>query len=104
MYLEITELSTILAIISVSTERVVETLKPVLPSFNEKYNTAIYSIIAFTVSLTLYKLNGFNVTFLNENNLWAQAAIVGLACSAGSGFWNNILTSIQSFKIKNLKS
>ena len=103
MYLELAELTTIITLISVSTERVVEILKPVLPQFNEKYNTAIYSIIAFSVSLTIYKLNGFNMVFINENNLWAQAVIVGLACSACSGFWNNVLSAIQTFKIKNLK-
>lgn len=99
MYLELTELTTIIALISSGTERVVEVLKPVLPKFNQVYNTAIYSIISFFISVAIYKLNNFNMAFLNENNVWAQAAIIGIACSAGAGFWNNILTAIQSFKL-----
>jgi hypothetical protein len=96
MIADISSVVTLIAILSVGTERVVEILKPALPTaiFN---STIVYSTTAIFVAAALYILNGTMLPLLSSN-LYIQAAIVGLACSAGSGFWNNLLSVLKDLK------
>jgi hypothetical protein len=95
MIADISSVVTLIAILSVGTERVVEILKPALPV--TKYSTVVYSTTAIFVASALYIINGTMLPLLSSN-MYIQAAIVGLACSAGSGFWNNLLSVLKDLK------
>lgn len=91
------QILTLFSVISVGTERVVEIIKPLLPYIDTKYRTAIYSAISYVVSSILFTVNNVPIIGMHSN-MFIQATIVGLACSAGSGFWNNIISAVKSIK------
>lgn len=99
MYIDLLNIVTLISIVSVATERVVEVAKPILPSFNKKYSTTIYSLLAMVVSCIILAINNFELLPM-FGVLMVQNLVLALACTAGSGFWNDILKIIQGFKIK----
>ena len=100
MYNDLVELTTILGLVSVATERVVEMLKPWIPKQeNVKYTTTFYSLLAYIISLLILSINNVQVPFLS-NYVYVQNITLALACTAGSGFWNDTLKVLQGFKIK----
>lgn len=98
MYLDIINIVTLISIVSIATERVVEISKPLLPTFNKKYNTTIYSLLALGVSCSILVINEFALLPM-FGALLIQNLVLALACTAGSGFWNDLLKILQGFKI-----
>lgn len=98
-YTEVSELVSTIMVVSVATERVVEIVKPMLPKFDTKYSTAVYSTLALTASTLILGINDVNVSMFHSNT-WIQAGVIGLACTAGSGVWSDVLKIIQNMKIK----
>jgi len=98
MYLDIVNIVTLISIVSIATERVVEISKPLLPTFNKKYNTTIYSLLALCVSCSILVINEFELLPM-FGALLIQNLVLALACTAGSGFWNDLLKILQGFKI-----
>lgn len=98
MYDRLFEVVTILAIVSVTTERVVEIIKPLLWEPNPKFKTFWYSLLAWMVATLVVLVNGIDLHI--SSNQIAGAFLAGLAGSAGSGFWNNILSILKGMKVK----
>ncbi len=99
MYLDIVDFTTIISLVSVATERAVEVLKPILPEPNPKYKTFVYSSLALGVSTTVIYVNEISTHLLSGSPV-IQTLVIGLACTAGSGFWNDTLKLLQNLKVK----
>ena len=99
MYNELAEITAILSLVSIATERVVEIVKPALPDYNPKYRTSVYSLIACSVSLVILGINNLPMPDMFPNVI-VQHVVLALACTAGSGFWNDALKVLQSLKVK----
>jgi hypothetical protein len=99
MYSDLTEIAGYISIVSVATERVVEILKPLLPKPNPAYTTTMYSTLAWLISTSIISINAINLPLISSG-LYTQAFVIGLACTAGSGFWNDILKALQTMKVK----
>ena len=97
---EATELVAVISVVSLATERVVSILKPmVAPLVKDKYTTTVYSSMALLVSVLILMVN--EITFaLFSSRPWEQAIVVALACTAGSGTWNDELKILQALKVK----
>lgn len=99
MYTEYADLVTTISLVSVATERVVEIAKPLLPKPNPKYTTAVYSLLALGISTLILGVNDINVAIFHSNQ-WLQAMVIGLACTAGSGFWSDALKLMRGMEVK----
>ena len=99
MYSDISELVTIISLVSISTERVVEIAKPMLPKPNPKYATAMYSLLSLVSATIILGVNDISVSIFHSNQ-WLQAGVIGLACTAGSGVWSDTLKIVQGMQVK----
>lgn len=99
MYNDLVEITSLISIVSIATERVVEIVKPMLPEFNAKYNTTNYSLMALGISLLILSVSDIPLSSM-FSILPVQNVVLALACTAGSGFWNDILKALQTLKIK----
>ena len=108
----LTNYVTLLVALSVSTERLVEIVKNIIPCLNtqyedakkEGYRKASLHVLAFCggiVTAILAKPAVSAVLSDALNNIWGYIAL-GLLASGGSGFWNGILTYI--LEVKNIKA
>ena len=98
-YTEISELVSTIVLVSVATERVVEIIKPMIPKPQPKYSTALYSTLSLVSSTLILVVNDVSISMFHSNQ-WVQAGVIGLACTAGSGVWNDVLKIVQGMKIK----
>ncbi len=104
----ITQVVTLLALLSVAGERVVGIASVFLKidSFitNSKFNGAAKQILAAIIGAGIYMLNTDSHLALIDQYFsgFIGPVVVGLLASGGSGFWNSILKSI-SLKNEKLK-
>lgn len=95
-YTDLLTLTTTLSLISASTERVVEIVKPFM-KVGEKYKATTYSSLSIAVSAPIYYFSDMNVIPLS--NYLMEVLIVSLSCGAGAGFWHNVLQIVSSMRI-----
>ena len=108
----LTEIVTIVAALSVASERLVEIVKSYIPNLNKaledekleakrQANIQVISIISGTVTAALATAalpNDLFISHASDAVPWIQIIGLGLLASGGSGLWNSVLSYLVSVK------
>jgi hypothetical protein len=104
----ITNAISLLAALSVATERLVEIIKGAIPWLNNENENSTLEGWRQALLHLLAAISGFvtawlaNASFANILpggwNRWAGYCLIGLLVSGGSGFWNSILSYAKASK------
>jgi drug/metabolite transporter (DMT)-like permease len=104
----ITNAISLLAALSVATERLVEIVKGAIPWLNnenqnptlEGWRQAVLHLLAaFSGFVTAWMASATFANILPGSwNRWAGYSLIGLLVSGGSGFWNSILSYAKASK------
>ena len=110
---KLTTIVSLLAALSVASERLVEIVKGLIPSWlggtwlkeqktdptQEGYRTAVLQVLAVVAGVvTATVASGAIPQNVGIPNDWTGRFVLGLLASGGSGFWNSILTYAKSAK------
>ncbi len=110
----LTSFLTVMAVLSVSVERIVELVKAAIPSLTvteqdpkkEKRRHAVLQILALACGTAIAYLARAQISTMqgmpkNMDIGWAGSGLLGLLASGGSGLWNQALDIARATKVSS---